>query len=153
MSAGIYHGTYAAEKVIITFNNVIITGFTDGDFITAKYDEERYYKVKGTDGEVGRSRNPSRAGVVEVVLMATSPVNKELSDLLTVSEVSKVAPISVQDLSGNSLVFASKSWIKSAPDFVRGKEVGETKWTFDCADLEMYYDGTTDNSLASLIGI
>lgn len=152
MTAGVFHGTYDPEKVIITFDKAILTGFTDGDFITAKYDEERYYKVKGTDGEVGRSRNPSRAGMVEVVLMSTSPVNKELSDLLTVSKVSKVAPISVQDLSGNSLVFASKSWIKLAPDFVRGMEVGEITWTFDCADLEMYYGGTKDNSLAGLIG-
>ena len=37
MPAGDYQGTYAAEKVIVTVGGVILSGFTDGDFVTAKY--------------------------------------------------------------------------------------------------------------------
>ena len=153
MTAGVFHGTYNAEKVIITFNSVIITGFTDGDFVTVKFDEDRYFKVKGTDGEVGRSRNPSKAGTAEITLMSTSAANTELSDILMTATESKVAPFSVKDLSGSSLAYASKAWIKTAPDFTRGMEVGETVWILDMADLEIQYGGTTDDSLISSIGL
>lgn len=153
MASGVFHGTYDPAKVIATFDTIIFSGFIDGDFISAKFDEARYFKLKGTDGEVGRSRNPSRSGVIEVTLMSTSPVNGLMSDLFIPSGVSKVAPFTINDLRGNSLIFSAKSWVSSIPDFSRGMEVGEVKWTFDCAALDMYHGGTEDNSLASLIGI
>lgn len=155
MAAGVYHGTYDPEKVIITFGKAILHGFIDGDFVTAKFDEDRYYKIKGADGEVGRSRNPSRAGSIEINLMQTSSANRVLSNLLFTAgrtDITKIVPFSVVDLSGKSLLFSSKSWIKSIPDFTFGMDVGECKWIFDCADLEVFHAGTTDNSLAGMIG-
>lgn len=144
MAAGDFQGTYAAEKVVVTVGGVIVTGFTDGDFITAKYDEDRYVKKVGADGEVGRSRNPSKAGTVEIVLSATSKANDELSALFNLAQIAGIdppIPIAVADLSGRSLAFASKGWVKTAPDLVFGKEVGERTWTLDCADLVITYGG------------
>lgn len=154
MSAlGAFHGTYDPAKVIITFDSIIIHGFTDGDFVEGKFDEERYFKLRGVDGEVGRSRNPSRSGQVDINLLQTSPANDDLNKFVVGSGESKVGPLSIQDLSGNSLLFSAKSWIKTAPDFTRGLEVGECKWVFDCADLDMFFGGTRDNSLLSFIGL
>jgi len=155
MAAGVYHGTYDPEKVIITFGKAILHGFIDGDYVKGSFDEERYFKLRGVDGEASRSRNPSRAGNVEINLMQTSSANRVLSNLLFTAgrtDITKPVPFSIVDLSGKSLLFSSKSWIKSTPDFSFGMEVGECKWIFDCADLEVFYAGTEDNSLAGMIG-
>lgn len=146
MSAGDFQGTYAAEKVIITIGSVIVSGFTDGDFLTAKYDEDRYFKKVGADGEVGRSKNGSRSGTIEVVLSGTSPANDELSALFNLAQIGGIdapMPMGVADLSGRSVVAASKAWLKTAPDMVFGKEIGERTWTFDCADMIFSYGGNS----------
>ena len=63
---GSFQGTYDASKVIVTIDDVIIHGFSDGDFIVAKYDDDRYAKIKGIDGEVGRIRSVLSTGIAEV---------------------------------------------------------------------------------------
>ena len=144
MSAGDFQGTYAAEKVIISIGGVTISGFTDGDFVTVKYDEDRYTKKAGADGEVGRSKNASRAGSIEVVLSGTSMANDELSALFNLAQIGGIdppIPIAVADLSGRSLAAASNAWIKTVPDLVFGKDITDRKWTFDVADLVINVGG------------
>src|ERR1700693_408798 len=144
MSAGDFQGTYAAKKVIISIGGVTISGFTDGDFVTVKYDEDRYTKKAGADGEVGRSKNASRAGSIEVVLSGTSMANDELSALFNLAQIGGIdppIPIAVADLSGRSLAAASNAWIKTVPDLVFGKDITDRKWTFDVADLVINVGG------------
>lgn len=146
MSAGDFQGTYAAEKVIITIGGVTISGFTDGDFVTVKYDEDRYTKKAGADGEVGRSKNASRAGTVEVVLSGTSAANDELSALFNLAQIGGIdppVPIAVADLSGRSLAAASNAWIKTVPDLVFGKDITDRSWVFDTADLVINVGGNS----------
>ena len=144
MAVGDFQGTYAAEKVVVTVGGVILTGFGEGDFLTAKYDEDRFTKKVGADGEVGRARTASRAGTIEVVLSATSKANDELSALFNLSQIGgfdSPVPMGVADLSGRSVAGASKAWLKTAPDMVFGNEISERTWVFDCADLVMTYGG------------
>ena len=146
MAVGDYQGTYAAEKVIVTVGGVIVTGFADGDFVTAKYDEDRATKKVGADGEVGRSRTASKAGTIEVVISATSKANDELSALFNLAQIGGFdtpIPVGIADLSGRSVAGASKCWLKTAPDMVFGKEIGDRTWVFDCADLTMSYGGNS----------
>jgi hypothetical protein len=146
MSAGDYQGTYAAEKVVITVGPVIVTGFTDGDFVTVKYDEDRYTHKAGADGEVGRAKTASRAGTVEITLSATSLANDELSTLFNLAQVGGIdppIPVGVADLSGRSLAGAAKAWIKTAPDMTFGKDVGERVWTLQGAGLFINYGGNS----------
>ena len=144
MATGDYQGTYAAEKVVVTVGGVIITGFADGDFITAKYDEDRYIKKIGADGEVGRSRTASRAGTIEIVVSATSKANDELSALFNFAQIGGIdppVPIAVADLSGRALCLASKAWVKTAPDMKFSKEIAENTWVMDAADLTFTFGG------------
>jgi hypothetical protein len=144
MSAGQFQGTYAAEKVIITIGGVILSGFTDGDFATVKFDEDRYTKKAGADGEVGRSKNASRAGSFEIVMSGTSAANDKLSALFNLTQIGGIdppLPIAVADLSGRSLAAASNAWIKTVPDLVFGKDITDRTWTFDCADLVINVGG------------
>jgi len=135
---GTYQGTYAAEKVVVAVGGVIVSGFGDGDFITAKFDEDRFVKRVGADGEVGRSKNASKSGTIEIVLSGTSGANDELTRLFNlnmIGGVDAIIPVSVVDLSGRTVLFAGKAWLKTAPDVVFGKEISDRTWTIDCADL------------------
>lgn len=142
MAAGNMQGTYSAEQVIITVGGVIVSGFTDGDYVTCKYNDQRYTAKAGADGEVARSKTASRMGTIEIVLSHTSAANNELGQLfnldLTGGE-SPTVPIEVADLSGTGLVQAANAWVQTSPDFVRGTEVGDATWTFECADLVFTY--------------
>jgi hypothetical protein len=138
MAAGDIQRTYDPQTVIITVGGVIVSGFTDGDFVTAEYDEDRYMVKSGADGEVGRAKNASRMGTITVTLMSSSLANHELSaifNLEMLGGLDLVIPIGIADLSGTSAVAASKCWIKKAPPFTRGKEVSECEWEFSAADL------------------
>lgn len=144
---GNFQGTYNAEKVIITIDGVIVHGFADGDFLTARYDEDRYTKIKGVDGEVGRIQTLSKAGSIEFTLSSASKANDELNNFNPDYGYIGVAPISISDLSGRTVIQCSKSWLKTAPEIGMGKEVGELRWVFDCAELDIVYGGANNNSL------
>ena len=144
MPAGDYQGTYAAEKVVITVGGVILTGTTDGDFVTAKYDEDRYTAKAGADGEVGRSKTASRMGTIEIVLSSSSKSNDALSALFNLAQIGGIdnpVPVAVADLSGRDVAFCSNGWLKTTPDMVKGKEIGERTWVFQCADLTLNFGG------------
>jgi len=148
---GNFQGTYDASKVIITIDDVIVHGFSDGDFLLAKYDEDRYTKVKGIDGEIGRIKTISKAGVIEFTLAAASKANDELNNFNPDFGYIGVAPISISDLSGRTVIQASKSWLKTAPEVGKGKEVGEYKWVFDVAEMDIVYGGAKNNSLFDMV--
>lgn len=148
---GNFQGTYDPSKVIITIDGVSLHGFTDGDFFTAQYDEDRYAKVKGVDGEVGRIATLSTSGKIEFTLMASSSANDELNSFNPDYGYIGVAPISISDLSGRTVISAQKSWLKTAPPVTKGKEIGEYKWVFDCAEMEIVYGGANSNSLFDMV--
>lgn len=144
MAAGDYQGTYAAEKVIVIVGGVIVSGFTDGDFVTAQYDEDRYFKKVGADGEVGRSKNASKSGTIEITLSGTSGANDLLNGLFALNSLSGIdspIPVAVTDLSGRTLIAATKAWLKTAPPVTLGTEINDRVWTLDAADLLMTVGG------------
>lgn len=148
---GNFQGTYDASKVIITIDGVILHGFADGDFVSARYDEDRYSKIKGVDGEVTRIRTLSTSGAIEFTLMASSSANDELNSFNPDYGYIGVAPITVADLSGRTVISASASWLKTAPPVAKGKEIGEYKWVFDCSEMEIVYGGANSNSLFDMV--
>lgn len=144
MAAGDYQGTYAAEKVVVTIGAVIVTGFTDGDFITASYEEDRSFAKAGADGEVGRALNASKLGTITVTLSATSKANDFLSaqfGLASMAGITAAFPIGVVDLSGRTVLGGSKCWVKTAPEVTLGREIGDREWVFGVADLSMFLGG------------
>jgi hypothetical protein len=154
MSLGRFQGTYDPEKVIVTVGGVIVSGFISGDFITAKHDDPRFFKIGGIDGEVTRSMNLSKSGTIEINLMASSGANDSLTTFLPAAQGGTplpAVPISIKDLSGRSVASCSQGWLKLEPDLVFSTEISDNKWTFDCADLDIYYGGSINNSLVGLI--
>ena len=45
-------GSYDPAQVIVTVGGVIVSGFSDGDSIVARRDEDVYFTRVGTDGGV-----------------------------------------------------------------------------------------------------
>ena len=138
-------GSYDPSQVIVTVGGVILSGWSDGDAIIARRNEEVYFTKVGNDGGVGRSRNANKTGEFEFKLLQTSGVNAELSALVNADDLlndgKAVFPIAVMDGSGTSLAAATQCWIKSIPEMAFGKEVGERVWVFSAADLKVFIGG------------
>lgn len=138
MSAGDIQTPYSAADVIVIVGDVIVSGFGEGDFITASYDEDRFMPKAGADGEVGIAKNANRMGTIEITVSSTSRANSELSDLFNLGSLGDnliIVPVRVTDLSSNAVIAASRCWLKTAPDFTFGKEITERTWAIQAADL------------------
>jgi len=139
-----FQGTYSADKVIVSVGSVPLSGFTDGDFITASYAEDRATPKAGADGGVGVSRNASRLGTIVITLSATSAANDALSALFNIGSLTTnivTLPISVIDLSGRTVISGANCWLQVSPEATFGKEIGDREWTFGAADLVMFMGG------------
>lgn len=138
-------GSYDPTQVIVTVGGVILSGFSDGDSVIARRDEDTYFARVGTDGGVARARNANKMGEFEFRLLQTSMVNDLLSALCATDDLTNdglvVIPITVADGSGRSLAVAAQCWVKTLPDMVLGKEIGERIWIFSAADLRIFYGG------------
>jgi len=139
--------TYDPTKLTVIVGGVIVSGFIDGDFITAKRDEDLYMKRVGADGHVARARNGNKSGSIEIKLLQSSPAVNELSALVALDNFlfdgDILIPIQiVSPGDGAELVVSTQSWLKTPPEIVFGKEVGERSFLFDCADLKLSLAGT-----------
>lgn len=143
--AAMLTGSYDPSQVIVTVGGIILSGFSDGDFITVRPDEDMYFKRVGGQGEVARARNANRSGQFEFKLLQSSEANALLSALVATDDLLNsglaVVPISVMDGSGKSLAAATQCWCVKSPEMVLGKEVSERVWVFDAADLRIFHGG------------
>jgi hypothetical protein len=134
--------TYDPTKLTVIVGGVIVSGFSDGDYITAKRDEDLYTKRVGADGHVARARNGNKSGTIEIKLLQGSPAVSEIAQLVALDNFlfdgDVLIPISiVSPGTAAELVVSTQSWLKTAPEMVFGKEVGERTFVFDCADLKL----------------
>ena len=138
-------GSYDPSQVICIVGGVILSGFSDGDAITARRSEDAYSKRVGIDGGVGRARNANKSGEFEFRMLATSSANDQLSSLMAIDNLNSdglaTFPISITDGAGTTLCAATQCWIKTYPEVVFGKDTGERIWVFDSADLKLYIGG------------
>lgn len=144
IGSGNYSGAYAADKVIVVIAGIVVSGMADGDFISAEYAEDRVTPKAGADGEIAISVNPSKLGTITLTLSAASASNDELSaayNLANFVGFTAAFPITVTDLSGRTVITASKAWVQKAPAVTFGKEVGDREYIFGCADLLMSIGG------------
>ncbi|MGE7121802.1 phage structural protein [Peribacillus sp. NPDC046944] len=70
---------YDASLITTTLNNMIVTGYKKGTFVTANMDEDRVSVESNAQGEASWSLNNSKLGTVTLTLNQTSPFNKILN--------------------------------------------------------------------------
>lgn len=138
-------GSFDPEKVIFTVGPVVVSGFSDGDYLTAARSEDNYFMRAGADGHIARSRNANKSGTIECRTLSTSLANDLLSGLFAVDNLVEdakiVVPIGIADLSGRKLAACSEGWLQKVPDMVFAKEPSECIWMFACADLSVFFGG------------
>lgn len=138
-------GSFDPEQVIFTVGPVVVTGWSDGDFLTATRSEDLYFMRVGADGGVSRSRNANKSGTIECRTLSTSGANDLISALFAVDNLAQdgkiVVPVSITDLSGRTLVAGSQAWLQTLPPAVFSKEPAECVWVFAVADMTMFIGG------------
>lgn len=136
--------TYDPNTVIVIWGAIIFSGFTDdGDAISAEHDEDHATKKVGLQGEVARAMNLNRCGSANFRLMATSMTNDLLSVAATQDRLDRsgVYPLTIKDLSGNTVFFTESAWIKKTPQITYSKEIGVREWPFDCGQIDTFLGG------------
>ena len=129
--------TYLADRVIINFNGVNLTGYADGEFCVVSPNAEAWTKTSGADGEKVRSRSNDFSHTVDINLLQSSKSNDYLSGVAEVDRLTGLGkgPLLITDLSGSTLHFWPEAWIQQNADSAFGKEAGERSWTFDTGDI------------------
>lgn len=135
--------TYNPKKVIVTFNNQPLTGFTDGTFISAKRNKPSYVLVVGADGEVSRVASADRSGNIEVTLMQSSASNDILSAAVKLDELTDLGTgiLMIKDLSGRTVLLGAEAWVEQPADAEFGQDKSERKWKILTGVLEMLVGG------------
>lgn len=121
-------GGYAAHQVAIVVGGAVITGFADGDFVSADHDTDESEAIEGADAYISMSsRPPDRLGTIEITLAQTSLANNELQ-ALTATGLS--VPVQVFNPQGGELASMPQARLKKGPPVKYGKSAGSRAWTF-----------------------
>jgi hypothetical protein len=135
--------TYDAKRVAIVINNIIVTGFGDGDFVAVERNEDTYALQMGTDGEGTRSKTNNKSGRITITTMQGSVANLALSGFGLIDEKSSAGAvkIEVKDLNFLSSYTANQAWLVKPPAATFGREAGGREWVFETDNLEWFEGG------------
>lgn len=125
---------YNPDQVVVTFASLLLQGFADGSFVKTKPMAPGFTSKAGADRLVSRTRQNDPRVQVSVILMAGSALNTALSAIheadLDDPNGSGVAPFSIADLNGDSILQATYAWIEQAPEEDYSKDEDEREWVF-----------------------
>lgn len=125
--------TYDPKKVIVTFGPIIIGGYAEGTFITVAGNGDKFEKSRGADGSVDRVNKNNKDYRVTVTIKQTSLTNDLLSAALVADQDANtgVVPLTIKDLNGTTLFFATYSWIAKDPDDEFSDSLSTREWMID----------------------
>jgi hypothetical protein len=135
--------TYDPKAHTISLGNLILFGFAENKFLSAKRAADTFDSKAGASGEVARWRINDRRGEVTFTTLASSTVNDQLSNLMILDEQTGqgVGAFQVVDNNGTTKLHAANAWIKRAPDTELAKELGEVEWMVVCDSLDVFRGG------------
>jgi Protein of unknown function (DUF3277) len=135
---------YSPDLIIVTWGAIIISGYADGEFVTAERDEDAYQKKIGATGDVVRVRSLNRGGSIKIVLQQSARTNDLLSAAYALDQgfnSFQTLPMMIKDLNGTTLIHAANTWIKKLPGVMFGKDLSNREWVFDCANIDTFISG------------
>jgi len=137
--------TYDPQQIKVIFKGVEIKGFKKGSFVKVTRSTPTWSKQVGADGEVTRVRSRDKTGTIEVTLVAASPSNQQLADIMKSDELNGdgIGTASVRDLNGLDKHTSEKAWLITPPDAEYAEDAGERVWKLDCTELDTYSGGST----------
>ena len=140
------NGTFDGSEVHVIIGALPLSGFSDGDSVTATRAGDLFATRSGLDGSTARAKNTDKSGTIEVRLLQTSAANDALSALMNMDslglEGNAVFPISVIDMSGRTVIAGSECWLQTPPPVAFSTNaVSERVWVFRAAALQLYVGG------------
>lgn len=125
---------FDSAQTDITIGNLIITGYTDGEFLTMTPKSDDWTYKKGADGDSVASRTNDDSFDVEIKLLQTAAVNGDLLALRELQLASAPAgqhvSFQVSDRKNGSLFTGVNLLFMALPVFSMGQEAGEYSWKF-----------------------
>lgn len=130
-------GTHDLKRCILTVGGRRITGHGETDAVNVVFDEQRYTKKYGADGQVSRSRLNAKGGTITITVHQTNveavayldEIGKRVSPL-------DIVPIGFTDLESGQAFIASQSWLQKEPDKAWNKESGDFVYVFDTGTIQ-----------------
>lgn len=125
--------TYDPSEVRILVGALVLTGFADGTFVKINRSGDAFEKKRGADGTIDRINKNAIDFEVEFSLKGTNPQNATLSGILAGDQASNkgIFPLTIQDMSGNSIFEGPQSWIKKDPDQEFADALNNRTWKID----------------------
>ena len=129
-----------ADQYVIAFagNPVSLgagqSGYADGEFLTISQTTDAFTTVVGTDGSVARSKTNNRLLDIKLILLQSNSYNAFLSGLLLADNNAPngagIGSFVVEDLSGTTLVLATRAWISKPADISLDRGAKARSWAF-----------------------
>jgi hypothetical protein len=122
---------------MISFANIPIEGWADGDFIIISNEGDAFGDVIGTDGEVTRYHTNDDRANVTIRTMQSAEANDALSAMLQIDQLTGegIGAFFARDTLGTSEYRGENAWIVKPPDATFGREAKEREWHIRVAKL------------------
>lgn len=140
--------TYDPSKNVVNIAGITITGFAKGDntIKLTRSTEKWSYEPGGMSSEGVYIKSTDDSAMLELTLQATSPSNRDLSNLYKkdLKDNTGKGAISVEDLNTEQTIFASETGrIMNCPDYGRGDALATVVWKVHLAKLtDSFHDGS-----------
>ncbi len=137
---------YNPDLVDFIFGGVPLSGYAEDGMIEIEEEGERFVLVKGTTGEVARSKVLARVAKVTVKLLSTSDSN----DVLSAAHIldtntdggAGVVPVGMIDRNGRSVLVAPQGWVDGIPPVKMGSKAEERTWKLTVINYKLFAGGT-----------
>lgn len=130
--------TYIPKLVVSSFAGTPLTGFADGNFITAERNSDGITLKVGADGESAVAVSADESGKVTITVLNTSKTNDYLS---LCANLHTRGPLQIKDLSGRLLVNAEDAWVVKQAAITKSKEVEDNAWVIETGNLAIVNGG------------
>jgi len=127
-------GVYDASKITTTLNNMIVTGYKKGTFVTANIDGDRVTVESNAQGEASWALNNSKLGTVTLTLNQTSPFNRILNEL---ANKKTFFPIWVDDPINKERRGGTEAIVTKTADATFSDNVEARSYTVKVGDFEV----------------
>ena len=133
---------YDPTKVSVSINGVAITGWADGDMVTAEYEVNSISKHIGTGGEGRFIRSLDVSGQCTIRVSDYSNANAALS---LINRVGVPVAITVTDKTSNGdLFFTEGAMVQKVPALAKGAEAKMNEWVFEFLRGDIVHAGAAD---------
>lgn len=149
---------YSPEDVTILLGGIYqIEGLVEGSFISIVEDDDRWTTSVTADKKVVRTYTGSGTYTISITLMSTANANAIFSmwALADSKLFGAVFPLFIKDGNGTTMLYASSTWIESAPNVYYSENIGDRTWVLKAAGVNLTIGGNesgglVDSNLVSL---